>query len=1108
MSTYAYTIKFTVKEEDIDSETQKCFCSFYMPILCDQAENRLGTVIYTDGSEIKQYSGVVPDSKNYPNGFYFTLKFTVGEHKIDVGVNTMLENIDVWFPTKCFYHCKQITDIQLNSTVHKNIIGNYAFEGTSITSFTFFKNTVLMDQKESNPNESSWVFARCDQLTGIAVEKDHPYYATDSNGNLYGAVYNFNYETDKDGNTIYKGKEVLGYGLLYYANGQTAKSFTVPEKVSIPLATIDNETGEVVSIEIENREITYIGSSAFCCSHTLTEITLPTSIQYIRPHAFYDCYNLESLNLNEGLLEIGDGAFYQCTQLGAIYPLYIPASVKQIDDRFVYCPNIRFNCNIANETYESHGGSLYQKGRKKLETACNWDGETYSSSFTVPSTVVEIGGWAFNSLSLSHIDLHSGITKIGAGAFFNCTSLKNITLPPLLDTLSDRLFEASALAHITVPFNVKSLGDKAFYNCTSLASVNLSEGLTEIGDSVFWKCAFKSLTIPSTVQTIGISLVQNCTNLKSLTFADIKHSQLLKWEAYGVLGCTALESLEFPPKLEKINGEFAQGCKELAKVIIPESVKIIEHYAFSYCSALTEIVIPKGVETLSRGIFLGCTALKKLTLPFVGEKWVKEKGVVNPEAQTNTENRRSRLEFLFWNYSSHTNVSTLNKRLYKEDLTLGPYYTNLTEVEVTNATEIPVDAFINCTAIRHITLNDGIESIGDTAFCGCDALESVMIGQEAQTIKDASFSACVDKNDKGQVVGGLKSIVVPDNVISIGNNFCSGDGALTKAVIGAKVQEFGNNAFLSCNALKELVFKNPNPAAFYAYSFSKLPQGVESIYVPSESIDEYKAAAKIIDVYNAAQDKSSNFEDKIKAIETIEENYEDYSTNFNTTYYYRSFSKNGDTYEVSPVTSTILPEQFTDIILQDKDILCRLPYNIKLSDYKYVAQESIASTLGGKYPLIRRNGDTYYRQFKLTGMLYVDCEKSGDTRDSRGVILGSWVDPDLPTLYVADSSLIPNEVRGEAQKAALRRSIETQARTLITNFLSNGRPKLFKSQEEGLMIVYLSAVSFTPNASLDRHIYDFSATVTEVCEYNAANVKKYKLISDDGYTAYQVDLEG
>lgn len=1060
-TTYTEVCTLTLSFDEIST------CNFYIP------------KFYVDGKclgyqikiQIGESSSVATkEPPEAANGDYYSYTPSQeGEVKISFAVAaTDLKQVNVWLPTKCFYGCKQITDITLNESVEINIIGNYAFEGTSITSFTFHKNTVLMDQDPYNSAESCWVFARCNQLTRFTVADDHEHYFTDDSGNLYGSRTN--------------GNDKVEYGLLYYANGRTTTEGTVITSFDVP---------SIVS----GKTITYIGNSAFCCNQSLTQITVPSSIEYIRPHAFYDCTKLSSITLGEGLEEIYDSVFYNCQSLTT---LEIPSTVTKIVDSFVYCSNIEFTGGDGTYYY-CKNGCLYEQyagenasAKKKLKRCFI---SSTDESFTAPSNIVEIGGWAFNSLSLKEVKLHDDITKIGTAAFFNCKQLKTVILPQQLDTLSDRLFEASGLASIIVPPSVVSLCDSVFYNCSSLNSVSLPKGLTTIGDRVFQNCtSLINLTIPSTVQTIGTSLASGCTNLKSLTFADIEHSQLLTWESYGVYGCKALESLEFPPKLKVIQGEFAVGCSSLKQVIIPEGViDTIHHFAFNNCSALTEVTIPKSVTNLNRGIFHGCTSLKKLALPFVGATWVKAGDQDYPsEGSADTQYRRSRLEFLFWNYSSNDNSSTLNKRLVKDQTRSD--YPELIEVEITNAKSIPLDAFINCTDIQCITLNDEVESIIDTAFHGCNALESIVIGQETKSIGDSTFSST-----------GLKGIVIPDNVTNIGTNFCSGSRNLAKAVIGEKVQQFGKNAFNGCTRLKELVFKNPMPSAFDT-NFTKLTGNIESIYVPSESIDAYKAMAKIID--SSSSNPESNLESKIRAIDTIEENYEDYNTNFNTMYYYRSFSKNGDTYEFSSATSAILPEQFTDMILQDKDVLCKLPYNIKLSDYKYAAQESITSALGGKYPLIRRNGDTYYRQFKLTGMLYVNCEKGGDTWDSRGVSLNSWIDPDLPTLYVADDSLIPGEMREEVQKAAYRRFIETRARTLLADFLSNGKPKLFKSQEEGLMIVYLSAVSFTPNASLDRHIYDFSATVTEVCEYNAANVKKYKLISDNGYTAYQVDLEG
>lgn len=61
-------------------------------------------------------------------------------------------------------------------------------------------------------------------------------------------------------------------------------------------------------------------------------------------------------------------------------------------------------------------------------------------------------------------------------------------------------------------------------------------------------------------------------------------------------------------------------------------------------------------------------------------------------------------------------------------------------------------------------------------------------------------------------------------------------------------------------------------------------------------------------------------------------------------------------------------------------------------------------------------------------------------------------------------------------------------------WLSDGKPKLYRSETEGNMIVILSGVSFTPLDKTGRMVYTMSATVTEIAEYNMDNLLDYNLI--------------
>lgn len=70
------------------------------------------------------------------------------------------------------------------------------------------------------------------------------------------------------------------------------------------------------------------------------------------------------------------------------------------------------------------------------------------------------------------------------------------------------------------------------------------------------------------------------------------------------------------------------------------------------------------------------------------------------------------------------------------------------------------------------------------------------------------------------------------------------------------------------------------------------------------------------------------------------------------------------------------------------------------------------------------------------------------------------------------------------------------------SFLMDGKPKVFSSLTEGNIIVSLSAVSFTPNTQLSRNIYDFSATVTEICDTSIENYYNYDIYEKEASKLY------
>jgi hypothetical protein len=110
---------------------------------------------------------------------------------------------------------------------------------------------------------------------------------------------------------------------------------------------------------------------------------------------------------------------------------------------------------------------------------------------TLSDTEIELVG-ADNGIT--NLDLNSpityqgksySVTRIGWGAFHNCSSLTSITIPNSVTAIGFGMFQGcSRLRSITIPNSVTSIGKFAFYECSSLKSVSVPRH-TKVDSSTF-----------------------------------------------------------------------------------------------------------------------------------------------------------------------------------------------------------------------------------------------------------------------------------------------------------------------------------------------------------------------------------------------------------------------------------------------------------------------------------------------------------------------------------------------------------------------------------------------------------------------------------------------
>lgn len=200
-------------------------------------------------------------------------------------------------------------------------------------------------------------------------------------------------------------------------------------------------------------------------------------------------------------------------------------------------------------------------------------------------------------------------------------------------------------------------------------------------------------------------------------------------------------------------------------------------------------------------------------------------------------------------------------------------------------------------------------------------------------------------------------------------------------------------------------------------------------------------------------------------------------------YKYKIQFYNQDYGYAEDLTSGIINPIFEDIVLYSNALeKVRIKYNPSITNFKYITNDAVISTLGAKFPVMIRNGDVYYRQFSLGGLISYNAELMNQDQEN---IYDSL---DQEITYSA------LDIEDQYNRNAI---FEKRFREKVFDFLHDGKMKLFKSPTEGNMLIGLKDISFTPNPTLGRNIYSFTALATEIAEYNEENLFKYGFLGDD-----------
>lgn len=207
---------------------------------------------------------------------------------------------------------------------------------------------------------------------------------------------------------------------------------------------------------------------------------------------------------------------------------------------------------------------------------------------------------------------------------------------------------------------------------------------------------------------------------------------------------------------------------------------------------------------------------------------------------------------------------------------------------------------------------------------------------------------------------------------------------------------------------------------------------------------------------------------------------------FTTSFYWRDWTiENGEQYiygirnNFNGIVSSILelnggvPIQvyFEDTFLSDGQKQLKIAFNTSVSSFKSTILETKTDTIGGAYPYFFKNGNKKYKEFPINGLI------------------SYWMDEDnlfMPALL--NEKFVTFNQTDENIKA------ERDFKLAVLEWLSNGKPKLYRSAQEGNYAIRLMNVSLAPQGNLNRMLHTFSATAYECADSSLSSLIQNDLI--------------
>ncbi len=609
----------------------------------------------------------------------------------------------------------------------------------------------------------------------------------------------------------FENTDITWFGYIFGAGGYQANATYVPESLKVVII---------------NSELTAIGSYAFYELEHINEIVVPDTVTDIYYYAFYGTTATYDL-VNE--VKLYDFSNYMQT---VIYGYDFGVGIRTL--------------NLANGVTELTLGANHLNG---LETIYLPSTITYLGSSFVDSLkdiyIKDVSSWLNVSCESEEWSRYNK-TNFASLHFIddNGNELRDVVIPDSVTHIPNYSFAFCNLDSITVPNTVISIAEYAFdlinhkpqkrhfvggveYSYTALGTIKiiLNDGNVSFVEEngviydisktqiIYISNYVTEIIIPATVTSFRF---KGNKTIQKVSFEEGTSVKSIDRLAFS--GCSSLKRVVLPNSLESIGESAFEGCSSLSNIIIPKGVTSIGGFAFSHCNSLTSVTIPDSVTLIGESPFFECHNLcvvyNNSGVYFEGERFSII--VDTPDGF------RFKYEYNTYKlvaYLGEEEFVTLPNDIYGESYTIYRMVGAENVIIPNTFDTIDDDAFYSLYSVsplKSITIPEGVISIGNRAFYGCSA---------------------------------LTSIIIPDSITTIGNKAFYNCTSLNGIRIGNGLSLIGDYAFSNCNALISIADDNKSFVANNGVIYDKnktkiiyISDYVEEVVIPATvtSLSFYK----------------------------------------------------------------------------------------------------------------------------------------------------------------------------------------------------------------------------------------------------------------------------